>query len=302
MEPQFVYMMIFLGLAVVVIIILLFTISWNNSSQPVVPPVNLPVNAMGDSPPLIPSNVDKCAVYSYSLSTVPMVDPQPTPAPNLPPSDPTQTPPPTQPSPRPPPPSTTSVSDNFSKYSVKLLVSLFDSIDSIVVNKPDQFDVNQQVKDNAMALANLLCDQTNGENLVKSYVNLNGLLQEYTKLCRDKYLDKSEFSDLSSGFDDRSVSPVMHLNPGSSSKTIDVTGSGNDLKNQAGILTLVINGIIYNCLELSAGSNDSFKTYLRSLNILLFRYSELLATSKYNDAKEIRAKAIAVASGAILSN
>lgn len=294
MEPSFTpftYLMIFLGVAVVIIIILLLTINWNSSSTPstntlptsqVVAYNTNPVDQMNYADPVVISSInvtdiiDKVDVTNEDLiqpapvvEETPVIDKLPEPSNDM----------------------------TFSNNSTRLLESLFESIDSIVIKQSEIVDHDQQVKDAAKVLANSLCDVSNADTLVKSYVNLNELLKEYTKVSRDKYLDRSALSELSSGIDDdRSVSPSM--------LSVGTEGSNSlaDIKRQAGILTMIINGIYFKCLDLSSGSNDNFKTYLRTLNTMLFRYSELSASSSWKDAKIIKQEALKVASGAILTN
>jgi hypothetical protein len=305
MEQQFIYMMIFFVLAIVIVIILLFTIGWNNQSQPVTPPTNLPINLPpGGIPSNIPVNlppggipglIGNLPIYNQPMSDVSQVQPVKANKP-IPPIQPADL---TDGEPRP------KKVDGFNILSIKLLENLFGSIEQIVVSQEHVVDYDQQVKQTATTLANSLCDQSNAETLVKSYSNLNNLLQEYTKIGRDRYLERSTFDELSSVnsdisesdplFDERSISPSMHL----TSRDGNV---GKDIKAQAGILTMVINGIFCKCLDLSADSNGSFKTYLGSLNTMLFRYSDVIVNAQWEEANDIKKKALDLAAGAILTN
>ena len=180
----------------------------------------------------------------------------------------------------------------FGKLSVALLNSLFDSIDG-VVRKSDKstLELDRQVADNASALADSLCDKDNAKALVKSYVNLNGLLKEYTKASRNSYIDHSEFSEDS---DDRSITQTM-----TSGENQDQRKS---LKHQAAVLNMIINGIYSNCLDLSGNSNENVKVYLTTLNTMLFGYAELSAIGQDAKAKDIKQKTLDVAAGAILTS
>lgn len=278
----FTYLMIFLGVVVVIIIILLLTINWNSTSTTsgnvvsMLPTTTKNVESMAN---VAPVKVETSSIVE-PLSSIIEIDS--TESINL----------------LVPEQSTKPSEDiTFSTNSVKLLENLFNSIDSIVIQQSAEIDHDKKVKDAANVLANELCDSSNADTLVRSYVNLNSLLKDYTKVSRDKYLDRSAFSELSSGIaDDRSISPSM-LSDGS-----DGSNSLSDIKRQAAILTMIINGIYFKCLDLSSGSNDNFKTYLRTLNTMLFRYSELLANASWKEANMIKDEALKLAAGAILTN
>lgn len=230
MEQQFLWVMIFFGAAVVVVLILMFALGWNNKTTNIQEEVVSTSQAIPRDPPV---NKD---------------------------------------------------TKSFSKTSVQLLNGFFQSIDNTVSDT----NTSNEVETSANELARMLCDSTNQTLMVKSYLNLNDLLKKYTKIKRSEYVEKSDFSLDRSGIVDRSMS--------------DSLCSLQDIKSQAGLLTMIIDNIYVKCLDLSAKSNENFKTYLNSINTMLFAYSELVAQNKWDEAKKIKAKAISIASGAILSS
>lgn len=313
MEPTFMYMMILLGIAIIVVIIVLFTVNWWNPKPPVIDSgygKNDQVNTThlektqnsnnstnqedqsGEPVDHISINISSLLrVDEHTPIKIVKINPQTN-------DDVTQniietssTGPETdliKPSDAKEPSSTTA---KFTYHSTELLNSLFDSIDDVLNERVINYN---PVEYYAKLLADSLCDANNATTLIKSYLNLEQLLRQYTRVSHDMYLDTSGFSEISSGIGDRSISP--------SGMSDHSKASLSDIKRQAGMLTIIINGIYYKCLDLSSGSNHNFKTYLSSLNTLLFKYSQLTSEHKLEQAKLVREKAVGIASGAILSS